>query len=178
MALVAAHIARDVDIESQEPVVYVGATPGPSSGHERLSAFQEAFGRCPTLLGSFDAGWGQTAAEQLLDQGTMSGTVVAAADVIALGVLSRLHSLGFRVPEDFRVIGFDGIGVSHLAQPTLTTVRQPVEEISQVILDLVTQGLTEGQRRGEREMIEIEPELVIGESSPASRSAAAPSVHD
>jgi LacI family transcriptional regulator len=93
--------------------------------------------------------------------------VVAAADVIALGVLSRLHSLGFRVPEDFRVIGFDGIGVSHLAHPTLTTVRQPVEEISQVIRDLVTRGLADGLH-GEREMIEIEPELVIGGSSPVA----------
>ena len=166
MELIAEHIARDVDIESQ-PVVYVGATPGPSSGHERLLAFQEAFGLCPSLLGSFDVGWGQAAADALVRDGMQYGTVVAAADVIALGVLGRLHSLGFRVPEDFRVIGFDGIGVSHLAHPTLTTVRQPVEEISQVIRDLVTRGLTEEQQ-GERTMIEIKPELVLGESSPAA----------
>lgn len=102
--------------------------------------------------------------------GLRSATVVAAADVIALGLLSRLHATGHRVPEDFRVIGFDGVGVTPFAHPTLTTVRQPVESISRRILDLV---LALPQQQDAHE-IRLEPTLIIGPSSPARLDAPMP----
>ncbi|MEO5711310.1 MAG: substrate-binding domain-containing protein [Nocardioidaceae bacterium] len=122
-------------------MVFVGGDMDSSSGRERLTWFRHWFGDEPlTLLGSFDVAWGQRAADMLLPDGMTTGTVVAAADVIALGLLNRLQTRGFRVPEDFRVIGFDGIGVSYLARPTLSTVRQPVGQMSEQILDLVVAG--------------------------------------
>ncbi|MCA1791426.1 MAG: substrate-binding domain-containing protein, partial [Thioalkalivibrio sp.] len=114
------------------------------------------------MLGSFDARWGVQAADQLLDRRITSATLVVAADVIALGLLSRLQSRGHRVPDDFRVIGFDGVGVTALAHPELTTVRQPVEAMSRRILELVTSKSTEGDTQD----IRIPPTLVIGASSP------------
>lgn len=174
MRLVHEHVARDVDISAQ-PVVFVGADMASSSGRERLAGFRHWFGEEPrTLLGSFDVAWGQRAADDLLSGGMTTGTVVAAADVIALGLLSRLQTRGFRVPEDFRVIGFDGIGVSYLAHPTLTTVRQPVEQMSQQILDLVLDGQSETPR-GHARARTIRPAMVHGESSPARDPARGPS---
>jgi LacI family transcriptional regulator len=165
MQLVHEHVAHHVNTEVQ-PVVFVGGDMDSSSGRERLTGFRRWFGdERPTLLGSFDVGWGQRAADQLLTDGMTTGTVVAAADVIALGLLSRLQTRGFRVPEDFRVIGFDGIGVSYLAHPTLTTVRQPVEQMSQEILDLVLAG-TSRNPQGQARARTIRPALVHGESSP------------
>ena len=165
MRLIFEHVTRDVDTTLQ-PVVFVGGDMDSSSGRERLTGFKRWFGSGrPTLLGSFDVGWGQRAADQILSEGMTTGTVVGAADVIALGLLSRLQTRGLRVPEDFRVIGFDGIGVSYLAHPTLTTVRQPVEEMSQEILDLVLAG-SAGGSRGHARTRTIRPALVFGESSP------------
>jgi LacI family transcriptional regulator len=165
MQLIHEHVSRDVDTEAQ-PVVFVGGDMDSSSGRERLAGFRRWFGQeRPTMLGSFDVGWGQRVADRLVSDGMTTGTVVAAADVIALGLLSRLQTRGFRVPEDFRVIGFDGIGVSYLAHPTLTTVRQPVEQMSQEILDLVLAG-TSGQPRRHPRTRTIRPALVLGESSP------------
>jgi LacI family transcriptional regulator len=89
--------------------------------------------------------------------------IVTAADVIAMGVLSRLQSSGMRIPEDFRVIGFDGIGITRLAHPTLTTVRQPFEEMSQAIRDIIETQLKDS---GQPQSIRMKPTLVIGESSP------------
>lgn len=166
MKLVHGHVASHVDVRSH-PVVFVGGSPDSSSGRERLAGFRRFFpGRPLVEGGSFDVSWGQCAADRVLADGFRRGTIVAAADVIALGIMSRLHALGYRVPEDFRVIGFDGVGVSHLAQPSLTTVRQPVEEISKTILDLVEQGTSEeGLAKARRTT--IRPTLVLGESSPA-----------
>ena len=64
------------------------------------------------------------------------------------------------------MIGFDGIGVGYLAHPTLTTVRQPVEQISQAILRLVESGLSVGGD-DKRRTVRAKPELVLGDSSPA-----------
>jgi LacI family transcriptional regulator len=165
MKLISEHVTHDVDTDRQ-PVVFVGGDMDSSSGRERLTGFKRWFGRDrPTLTGSFDVGWGQRAADQLLSDGLTTGTIVGAADVIALGLLSRLQTRGFRVPEDFRVVGFDGIGVSYLAHPTLTTVRQPVEQMSQVILDLVLAGPSSGSAVRPRART-LRPALVLGESSP------------
>lgn len=169
MDLVAAHIVDHVDTDAQ-PVVYVGAETRSSSAHERLDGFRRHFPDAPVFLGSFSTQWGQQAADQILEAGLTSATVVAAADVIALGLLSRMHATGHRIPQDIRVIGFDGVGVTPFAHPTLTTVRQPVEAISRRILDLVL-SLPQGQDAHE---IRLEPTLVVGPSSPARQGAPTP----
>lgn len=166
MRLLAEHLAASSD-PVRQPVVYVGASAGTSSGEERLRAFHEQFGDLPTYLGTFDFAWGQEAAAQILRDGLTSATLVVAADVISLGLLSVLQGSGYRVPEDFRVVSFDGIGVARLAHPTLTTVRQPVELIGSTILELVRGDSTAEHRPV---TIRVLPELVIGESSPARRT--------
>lgn len=164
MRLVHEHVQRDVDVECQPPV-FIGGSTQSSSGRERLAGFRKWFPDHPVLLGSFDAVWGQRAADEILGMGLEHGTLIAAADVIALGLISRLLSAGVRIPEDFRVVGFDGVGVVHLAHPTLTTVRQPVEEMSEAILGIVLSGAA-GEPPDRRTQL-FRPTLVYGESSPA-----------
>jgi LacI family transcriptional regulator len=163
MELIHEHVTQDVDT-SEQPVVFVGEVRDSSSGRERLSAFRSRFGNQLELLGSFDVKWGLQAADEILAAGLRKATVVTAADVIALGVLSRLQTAGFRVPEDFRVIGFDGIGVWSLAHPTLTTVRQPVEAMSQAIVDMIVGDNPGAPTTVQRQV--FRPTLVYGESSP------------
>jgi LacI family transcriptional regulator len=167
MALAHQHVVASVDTDEQ-PVVFVGGETSSSSGHERLDGFRRHFGAdAPVLVGRFDAAWGQEAADRLLADGWLRGTVVAGADVIAVGLLGRLQAAGFRVPDDFRIVGFDGIGVARLAHPTLTTVRQPVEEMSRSIRELVEHpGTIPGPTT-----LRHSPQLVVGESSPARGTA-------
>jgi LacI family transcriptional regulator len=166
MRLVHDHVSAAVDLERQ-PVVYVGAEPESSTAHERLDAFVQLFGTdAPVRLGSFDVTWGQAAAEALVADGWRTGTVVTAADVIAVGLMHRLQSLGRRVPEDFRVVGFDGIGgATRLAHPDLTTVRQPVERIAQAVRDLVDTR-SDPNSLDRPALRRLRPTLTLGRSSP------------
>ncbi len=160
MRLVYDHVTAAIDVH-KHPVVYVGAKPESSSAHERLDGVRRWFSPgVPTLLGDFSAAWGRAAAARLLDDGWTSATIVTAADVIALGILAHLLHQGRSVPNEFRVIGFDGIGAAGLAHPSLTTVRQPVEEMSRSIRSLIASD-------DERSSRWFEPELVIGATSPA-----------
>jgi hypothetical protein len=55
--------------------------------------------------------------------------VVAANDLMAIGVIDGLRASGLRVPQDVSVIGFDDIEEASFAAPTLSTVRQPLQEV-------------------------------------------------
>ncbi|WP_328804506.1 LacI family DNA-binding transcriptional regulator [Paenibacillus apii] len=50
--------------------------------------------------------------------------VFASSDMMAFGIIDALKDLGFKVPEDIAVIGFDDIDESKDYQPPLTTVHQ------------------------------------------------------
>lgn len=164
MELIADHVREVVDTSAQ-PVVYIGAEPTSSSAHERLDGARRWFGHeVPTKLGDFSAAWGREAARNLLDEGVARATVVTAADVIAVGVVAQFLHAGKSVPGDFRVIGFDGIGVSAFAHPSLTTVCQPVDEMARAIRELVTSD--EDDSGGW-----FDPEFVAGETSPDRSSS-------
>ena len=45
-------------------------------------------------------------------------------DSTALGAIQTITGLGLRVPEDISIAGYDGIPLSQMLRPTLTTIRQ------------------------------------------------------
>ena len=55
--------------------------------------------------------------------------VFAASDLMAVGAIQALREAGRRIPEDVAVVGSDDSFVAELAEPALTSVRQPIEEM-------------------------------------------------
>ncbi|MFW5768762.1 MAG: LacI family DNA-binding transcriptional regulator [Spirochaetota bacterium] len=75
---------------------------------------------------SFDYGF-----KSIVDnESVLSGIdgIFAQADIVALGAIEALRELGYRVPEDIGVIGYDDILLGGLFRPRLTTVHQPKEQ--------------------------------------------------
>ncbi|WP_010096166.1 catabolite control protein A [Ornithinibacillus scapharcae] len=72
---------------------------------------------------------------QLSDKPT---AVFAASDAIALGVIHGAQDLGFSVPEDIEVFGFDNTRLATMVRPTLSTVVQPMYDIGAVAMRLLT----------------------------------------
>ncbi len=136
IGLLVKHIRQDVDLQRQPPV-YIGAAPTSSTARERLEAFTKAFPDSRRMLGSFTFDWGQKATKELIKEGVRSATIVTSADIVALGVMAAAQADGFKVPDDFRVTGFDDVGVSFLAHPPLTTVRQSTDQMMDAIVDIV-----------------------------------------
>ncbi|MEZ3439337.1 MAG: substrate-binding domain-containing protein [Oscillospiraceae bacterium] len=56
---------------------------------------------------------------------------------MALITYNQLNKLGRRVPEDVQIIGFDGIMDSSMIGVELSTVRQNIEEMAKIAIDLV-----------------------------------------
>ncbi|MEU1973757.1 LacI family DNA-binding transcriptional regulator [Microbacterium sp. NPDC019599] len=64
--------------------------------------------------------------------------VYCSTDEQAYGVLFACHRLGLRVPDDVAVTGFDGTEHSAYSYPPLTTIRQPIPEIAERVIALLT----------------------------------------
>ena len=56
---------------------------------------------------------------------------------MAFGALRALREAGRRVPEDVAVVGFDDAPIARQAEPPLTTVFQPVEEMGRQMARLL-----------------------------------------
>jgi DNA-binding LacI/PurR family transcriptional regulator len=103
-------------------------------------ALREAGGRVRKKLvanGDFGKESGARAVRQLTEQAPDMDAVFVANDPMAIGALEALRALGRSVPEDVAVIGFDDIADAAHTDPPLTTVRQPLEEMTQALAELL-----------------------------------------
>ena len=109
---------------------------------------------------------GVTALERLLVLPEPPTAVVAATDVLAIGLLHAAHERGLRVPDQLSITGFDDLPLAAFTVPSLTTVGMPVREI---IEHAVRMALGEEQAR-DRPPPVLEPALVVRASTgPAAR---------
>jgi DNA-binding LacI/PurR family transcriptional regulator len=116
---------------------------------------------------SNDLEGGHRAMRRLLAIPVRPTAVMAADDVMAIGVLKAIADAGLRIPQDISVTGFDGIEMSQFTTPALTTVRQPVETMSRQALQLLMR-LINNETIPDRDAINlVQPELVVRQSSGA-----------
>ena len=91
--------------------------------------------------------------------------IFCANDYMAFGTLDAAFKLGFRVPEDISVAGFDNIELSSLQTIGLTTVEQPIAEMAHRAMEILLE-LIEGQAVPYEPWVEVyEPRLVVRKTS-------------
>ena len=102
-------------------------------------------------------------ANELLTRGGDFTAVVAYNDIAAIGAIRAFMNHGLRVPEDISVVGFDDIQGAAFHNPSLTTIRQPLNQMGAVAARILLQRI-----RGQAtfpDIVPIHPELVIREST-------------
>ncbi len=141
--------------------------------HDAYRDFMAARGwggaACSVLAERNDPVGGYRAMKALLSRPERPTAVFAADDGLAIGALKAAADLGVRVPDELSIASFDDVELAQFTIPALTTVRQPIEELARVGLQLLLDRI-EGSRPAEAEpMIRVEPDLVIRQScAPAS----------
>ena len=73
--------------------------------------------------------------ERLCAEGPRFDSVFAASDLMAMTVISTLRRLGREVPAEVRVAGYDDIELAQHFHPPLTTVRKPIAEAGQALIE-------------------------------------------
>ena len=106
--------------------------------------------------GYFTEEGGAAAMTRLLARpGRPVDAVFAASDLMAAGALRALRAAGRRVPDDVAVVGFEDSAVARYAQPPLTTVRQPIEEMGRQATRLLLAKVA-GQAGGMHLVLDVE----------------------
>jgi DNA-binding LacI/PurR family transcriptional regulator len=110
------------------------------AGLDRLAGYHEAMraaglrtAKKRIVTGDFSIEGGAAGITRLLEADPEIDAVFAASDLTALGAMSVLSARGLRVPDDIAVIGFDDVREAGLANPALTTVRQPLDEVGRTM---------------------------------------------
>ena len=84
---------------------------------------------------------GYPVVKQLLAHHRSFTAVVSFNDVAAIGCIRALHDSGLRVPQDVSVVGFDDIKEAAFQTPSLTTIRQPLQQMGELAVQLLLQQL-------------------------------------
>lgn len=90
--------------------------------------------------------------------------IFAQNDLMAIGVLMALEELGFGVPEDMAVVGFDNILLAAAVRPALTSVAQPTYELGRLATELLIERIESGRQLPPRHIV-LEPRLVVRAST-------------
>ena len=112
---------------------------------------------------------GSGGAERLLGTGADISAVACANDDMAAGVMLALHRAGLDIPGAISVTGFDDTPMSEIVWPPLTTIRQPIKDLTERAVHLLVESQSSGEIRYEA----LPFELIVRESTAAPRQAAA-----
>nr|WP_240942171.1 LacI family DNA-binding transcriptional regulator [Planosporangium thailandense] len=116
-------------------------------------------------LSLFGVEGGDAAAGRLLDRGVTA--IVCGSDLMALGAIRAARSRGLDVPGDVSVVGYDGSPLMTFTDPPLTTIRQPVRDMSVAAVRALVDEIA-GDPAPNSEYI-FRPELVVrGSTAPVA----------
>lgn len=68
---------------------------------------------------------------------TLPTAFFADNDMIALGAMKALQEMGYRIPEDLSIVGFDDLPFSEISNPPLTTIRVPKQEMGRMAVQRI-----------------------------------------
>jgi LacI family transcriptional regulator len=91
---------------------------------------------------------GLDAAERLLDLPDPPTAIFSSNDDMAAATVAVAHRRGLDVPGDLTVCGFDDTTLSTAIWPELTTIHQPIADMSRAAVELLVQAIRR-QRTGE-----------------------------
>jgi LacI family transcriptional regulator len=116
----------------------------------------------------FEGGYRIT--EEWMERKKKFTALLAFDDLTALGAIRALTKGGVKVPEQCSVVGFDDVPLSSLSAPSLTTVRQPLEAMGNLAVNMVMEGIKAGleKRDWTAAQQKVNPELVIRDSTRAA----------
>lgn len=88
--------------------------------------------------------------------------VFAASDAMAFAAMRAIQEAGLCIPEDIAVVGFDDIPPAATSNPTLTTIRQPIQKTGSVAAEMLIERIEHPEMQPCR--IILPTELVIRDS--------------
>jgi LacI family transcriptional regulator len=121
----------------------INGPPDIDTARRRLAGFERALEEAglpaaAVVSGPYSAGGGHSAAKELLTRsGDRPTGVLVSTLTMALGALAAFAEAGVRVPAHMSVVGFDDGELAAVAQPPLTCVAMPHDQMGAMAVGLL-----------------------------------------
>ena len=160
------HIANVLLDAGHKRLAYIAGIENTETNRQREKGFTEqlqARGYKGLLReqGDYTYESGRTAARRLLQRDEPPDAIFCAADIMALGAMDvARYELGIHIPEALSIIGFDDIPVAGWPAYNLTTIRQPITDMVNTVIELLdVQNTDTGQ------LVQLPGELILRQSA-------------
>lgn len=155
----------------------IGCVLGPNR-YRSTARFEQGYSRAMDRLGqqgepvgtiesTFSFEGGRAGAVRLIQAGATG--IVCANDLMAMGAVEAARSVGLSVPAEISVIGYDGTEFTATTNPPLTTMRQPFDEMGDLVADALLSEIAGVHRF--RDHYVFAPDLVVRGSTGAASLA-------
>jgi LacI family transcriptional regulator len=102
---------------------------------------------------------GYLSMKKMLKFSEVPTAVYAQNDFMAVGAINAIQEMGYKVPEDFSIIGQDGITLGEMIFPKLTTAELPRYELGRSAADMLISLINNSNK--EKKTILLDPKIVI-----------------
>ncbi|PWJ47324.1 LacI family DNA-binding transcriptional regulator [Faecalicatena contorta] len=153
----------------REIIQFQGSKSVQSPSQERHTEFERIINMHGITLHSVELGWNKFETpyyEEIVSRvfGEYSNTDgVFGADLLALEYMKVAQEQGKRIPEDLKVICYDGTFVTDVVSPPVTIIRQPIEQLAQESVRLIDHMINGKEYK--KRMVEFTPELIRRKST-------------
>ncbi|RED63999.1 LacI family DNA-binding transcriptional regulator [Cohnella lupini] len=153
-----------------EKIGYIGGNLGEQTGYQRFCGYRDALLEANLPLvqeyvaeSNYTESGGYLAGKSILELDARPEGIVAANDLMAIGVMKACEEAGFRIPDDIAIVGMDNLDISSRVYPKLTSIALMQEEIGRKAAQLLMDRL-QGKPR-EKNEIKLLPKIVVRNSS-------------
>ena len=122
-----------------QQIAHMGGPRGVMSAIERANGWRRALSEAGIavpkswhIASEYEVDQARSDAAALFALTPAPTAVFAGSDAIALGIMYQARERGFIIPDDLSLVGFDGMPITELLQPALTTVGQPIDSLGRL----------------------------------------------
>jgi DNA-binding LacI/PurR family transcriptional regulator len=138
-------------------------------GYTASMAQHSLASECRIVSGDFTDASGAAGIRTLLGDERPPTAVFAANDLMAVGARGQAEQLGYDVPGDLSIVGYDNSALADINHLSLTTINQPRDEMGRTAVQLLLQRLDGDRVEPVREV--VTPTLVERSSTAPPRDA-------
>jgi LacI family transcriptional regulator len=114
--------------------------------------------------GDFSEMSGMLAMERLLALPERPDALFVASDTMAIGAMKAARAAGLSIPEEIALVGFDDIPLASVLEPSLSTVRQPIEQLGFTASTLLVDMMDYQENETAPQRVVLPTELVVRET--------------
>lgn len=151
-------------------IAYIGAPAKFTLQAERFAGYQQglsdagiAFDETLVIESDLTRTGGYQAALQLFKRARRPTALMCVNDLTAIGAMRAAREHGIVIGRDLAVTGYDGTEDSEHTDPPLTTLKQPIYDTAQRLVEMLLKHIA-GEPMAEPHII-LQPELIIRDST-------------